>query len=735
MAPDVIDLISSSPPPDATAKRLAERRDSQSRTARLKGGGNTLAADAADKAFTSSYSTFSFPSSDAGPLSNTRDLPLDTSPSPKRRRLTPQRSPVLDPRSSPSIPDHPLDNVITGQPDRRKILDATVGASLEQISSSNPFASSPLPAVGSIAQVHRPAPTTIDLSSPEREGMCSTGRGGRHHTSDSFASSLQSLPVVNDISNADVHLSSPNPFASSPTTVHSRTKRSTLIAQPLGSSSDPFESSPAPKQTKTAATKVDVNKAGPQRSTREKSRNYDPISSSAPEISARRRPPRSPSERATATGKSVITIVESDSEAAKSSDDDLPDLHNIRAAVPGRALREPMRRALSDTYASNRQIKSRKAASPKTSTENRAMVREQKIKAQQADKEAKKQEREQQKRIRALEKEKAAALAEVNKIRTDKKVSTKEMVVDLPAGLDETLRTQVETILEGLDVQHTMWQSPISNVVRLRRKVDSRFDDDLGYWVPCPQTIEEADHIIVVVTAAEIVRLAHDGLDAFVKDITQSFQGKRPLYILEGIGPWLRKNRNARNRQFASGVRAQENSATTSSQPRRRANANPPPDPVSEEIVEDALLQLQVLHGVLIHHTNIPLETAQWIGHFTQHISTVPYRRQRELSTTTAGFCMESGQVRTGDDADDTYVRMLQEVARVTQPIAYGVAAEFGSVTKLVKGLEEGGPGRLEGVRKCANKDGAFSDRTLGKAMSRRLWQVFLGKDEASTDV
>jgi crossover junction endonuclease EME1 len=78
---------------------------------------------------------------------------------------------------------------------------------------------------------------------------------------------------------------------------------------------------------------------------------------------------------------------------------------------------------------------------------------------------------------------------------------------------------------------------------------------------------------------------------------------------------------------------------------------------------------------------------------------------------------------------------MLQEVARVTQPVAYGVAAEFGTVTTLVKGLEEGGQGRLEAVRKCANRDGAFSDRTLGKAISKRLWQVFLGRDETSTDI
>jgi crossover junction endonuclease EME1 len=398
-----------------------------------------------------------------------------------------------------------------------------------------------------------------------------------------------------------------------------------------------------------------------------------------------------------------------------------------------------MRRALSDTYATNRQTSSRQPASPKPkiSVEERTRAREAKQRAQEADKEAKKQEREQQKRVRALEKEKAAALAEVNKIRTDKKVSTREMIVDLPAGLNETLRTQVETILEGLDVQHTMWQSPVPNVVKLRRKIDSRFDDELGYWVPCPQRIVDEDHVIIIMTAAELAKLAQDGLDAYLETVRAQLPTNRQLFILEGVTPWMRKNRNARNRQFASGVRAQSSNhpTATSSQPRRRGNTAPPPEPIPDDTIEDAMLQLQVAHGALIHHTNIPLETAQWIGHFTQHISTAPYRRQRERSTTTAGFCMESGQVRTGDDAADTYVRMLQEVARVTQPVAYGVAAEFGTVTKLVKGLEEGGQGRLEMMRKCANKDGAFSDRTLGKAMSKRLWQVFLGQDETSTDV
>jgi crossover junction endonuclease EME1 len=429
-------------------------------------------------------------------------------------------------------------------------------------------------------------------------------------------------------------------------------------------------------------------------------------------------------------------IDDSDPELEKSSGDELPDIKNIQPVFPRRMARSPMRRALSDTHATNRHMASRKVTSPKVTADERARAREAKQKAQAADKEAKKAERDQQKRIRALEKEKAAALAEVNKIRTDKKVSTREMVVDLPVGLDEKLKTQVETILEGLDVQHTTWQSPMPNLVKLRRKVDSRFDDDEGHWIPCPSSIVDEDHVLVIVTAVELVKLAQDGLDAFVENIKSHLPTKKLLYILEGVTPWMRKNRNARNRQFASGVRTQNDTDAppASSQPRRR-NAAAPPAIISEDIIEDAMLQLQVVHGALVHHTNVPLETAQWIGNFTQHISTAPYRRQKERSTTTAGFCMESGQVRTGDDAADTYVRMLQEVARVTQPVAYGVAAEFGTVTTLVKGLEEGGQGRLEAVRKCANRDGAFSDRTLGKAISKRLWQVFLGRDETSTDI
>lgn len=61
-------------------------------------------------------------------------------------------------------------------------------------------------------------------------------------------------------------------------------------------------------------------------------------------------------------------------------------------------------------------------------------------------------------------------------------------------------------------------------------------------------------------------------------------------------------------------------------------------------------------------------------------------------------FCMESGQVKTGDDKSDTFIKMLQEVVRVTAPIAYGIATDYPDVVSLVKVMRRRGVSALEDI-------------------------------------
>ncbi|KAM3524384.1 hypothetical protein NHJ13051_004585 [Beauveria bassiana] len=416
-------------------------------------------------------------------------------------------------------------------------------------------------------------------------------------------------------------------------------------------------------------------------------------------------------------------------DTSASSDDELPAISNFDLSQ-GRSTYHDY------TWNSAPKAKSandskRKRSETKQKKPRQAIDPSQRAAAKAHEKEQKRQERERQKAERQRQRDVAAAIVEVNKAKGNRKVSAKEMIVETPLSLPSTIKVQLETLLGGLEVQHRDYENSVHNVIKWRRKINSRFDDESGQWVPVPLRIEQEEHALVFMTAENLVRLAvDDGLDAHMASLRGQYPNEKLIYILQGVTAWMRKNRNIRNRQFAAGVRSQNESQTAPG--RRRAE---PAEYIDEDIVEDTMLRLQVEHDVLIHHTAIPLETAQWISIFTQNISTIPYKRQRDEDTAGARFCMDSGQVRTGENTQDTYVRMLQEIFRVTAPIAYGVASEFSSVTKLVEGLEARGPNALEQLRKSANKDGAFSDRAIGQAVSKRFYKIFTGTDETSTDV
>lgn len=482
---------------------------------------------------------------------------------------------------------------------------------------------------------------------------------------------------------------------------------------------------------------------------------WDPISSSAPlptaSSNSRLEQQSRPMQR---SFSEVITLDDDDDDDGPinnnsitridSSEDEFPDIDKLDASsLPSANSRWKDSGRLRSTGSTKPKISGKsglKTTVRRTSKEVAQDKEERAAKAaaREAERVRKKQEAEQAKKDKSLEKQRAAALAEVNKVRTDKKVSTPEMIVDLPDTLTGSLRIQVEALLKDLDIQAEEWTCPVDNVVRWRRKVRSRYNEELGYWEPIPMRIEKEKYAMAILTSSEFIQrvLATDGgdLEAHVMSMQREFPDHTIIYLIESLEPWMRKNRNLRNRQFVSAVLGDQPPAST--QERRRRKDTEPTEYVDEDKVEGALLQLQVLHGVLIHHTGAAVETAQWIAIFTQHISTVPYRRQKEESNAAAaGFCMEAGQVRTGDGAKDTYIRMLQEIGRVTAPIAYGIAAEFESVSQLVRGLEDGGPLSLESVRKSANKDGALTDRTVGQAMSKRIYKIFTGNDANSTEV
>ncbi|KAI1919932.1 hypothetical protein LOZ65_004210 [Ophidiomyces ophidiicola] len=359
--------------------------------------------------------------------------------------------------------------------------------------------------------------------------------------------------------------------------------------------------------------------------------------------------------------------------------------------------------------------------------------------------EKEKEEAKERKRLEKEEKERAkklaADIAQANKSKVNKRQSTAEMMVDMSLSFEESsVGNQVGEFMHRLEVPLSFISTQIPNMVTWRRKVIATYNDEVGHWEPCPPKITKEDHVLCFLPAKEFVGLVltsepSEGLDAHYQNLMQHYPQCKPIYLIEGLTAWMRKNQSIRNRAYQAAVLRQMGTQDQSSRSNARTRKpNDSPPPVDDDTIEDALLQLQMREGCLIYHTATPAESAEWIKNFTEHISTIPYRQQR-MNTHDAGFCMDIGQVKCGADADDTYIKMLEEINRVTAPTAYGIAMEYRNIRELVNGVRQCGPLGLQDVRKCANKSGALTAARIGPAMSRRLYKIFTSSDATSMDI
>ena len=390
-------------------------------------------------------------------------------------------------------------------------------------------------------------------------------------------------------------------------------------------------------------------------------------------------------------------------------------------------------------------------------------------------KEAEKARKQLEKEQKEKDKQKAADLAEVNKSRTNKKDATPEMILEMSSFLKyssvgnqvekrmDNVQVEVNYIDEEINLTDGVEQEQYGSIITWRRKVKSTYNDEDDQWEPTSRCrIVKEKHVLIHLPAGDfaavaavsrsgsgtsIVRTEQEmkaNLDAYFLAIRRRFGDCIPVYLLEGLRSWLKKNENTKNRAYTAAVRAQmlqTNTESSVSEQRGRKRKKPPSElldlsHITSDIIDDLLLHLQLTHQpVLIYHTPTPTDSASQISALTQHLATRPYRlAQLEYNLKSASFCMDVGQVRTGDNTKETFIKMLQEVQRVTPSMAYSIVEEFKTVRKLVKEFDKHGNLLLEDIRKAMNKNGGWSDKRLGPQVSKRLFKVFMGRDPTATD-
>lgn len=267
--------------------------------------------------------------------------------------------------------------------------------------------------------------------------------------------------------------------------------------------------------------------------------------------------------------------------------------------------------------------------------EETRLLKQREREAKAAEKEEAKQQKKREKEAKEAEKRIEQELLSVNKLRTSKKDSAPEMIVDISQHLkDAAIGDQLMRFLAGLGCEvNGTWYPVVGEgtwrVVKWRRKVKAEYNEEKAMFLPLSEMqVRDENHVLVYLTAKEFLDIATgparrdgSGLTEHVLRLQRfsPLQAKdvKLLYLIEGLDILVRKNKSNRNKQYQNRVRAQLGSGEG-----RVADA----DIIDEDEIEDALLRLQIVHGCLIHHTQNAVETAEWIYKFTGDISMIPYK-------------------------------------------------------------------------------------------------------------
>lgn len=499
------------------------------------------------------------------------------------------------------------------------------------------------------------------------------------------------------------------------------------------------------------------------------------------------RPPRNPNLNLSAGAAALLEKV--NKKAKKPSQSSRPVSSYAKATKYLQSSRSSMEVIDNIVDSSQTLLRKKKSTSVKDNATGKAPALQKKTSAE---KEAEKEQKRLEKERKAAEKQRASDIAEVNQRKTDKAKAVHEMIIDLPNTLKgKSLGNKVEEEIKSFGAEHCYYADEVDlsqvgdarrlgNIIKWRRKVPSTYNEVLEEWVPVEsKKVECEKHVLVHLPAEDFCLIAAvdpansadttsqipteeqmmDNLDVYMTVLRSRFPRYTIVILIEGLAQWLKKNTNAKNREYAAVVRGQAettNDAQTKKASRKRKNQDAVDLTfISNDVVENLMLHLQLVHRPLyIHHTTTS-ECYRQIVAFTQHLSTRPYRNvELDRNLAHASFCMASGQFRTGGgDPADTWIKMLEQLNRLTIPYAKGIwDAGYESPAQLVKGFKKvkkgvtGGGQSLRGEtsleRQAREKAKLMlqdvrrsnSDKRIGPQVSKRLYKVFMSRDEDLRD-
>ncbi|OCF45159.1 hypothetical protein I317_00961 [Kwoniella heveanensis CBS 569] len=364
--------------------------------------------------------------------------------------------------------------------------------------------------------------------------------------------------------------------------------------------------------------------------------------------------------------------------------------------------------------------------------------------------------RETQKAAKEAEKSYQRKLAEVNRLRTSKNDTVREIHLYLSADLahpTSPIAGALPEIKTRITDNHSELhflpedQSPINGVIRFKRHLKARWDSTKKQFIPLDQEkwIWEPS-ILMIINAEEIVdRIANasdstsddeSSLSTFIADVRLTLGLKvtdQMMVMIKGLNKYYSKTKSLANKEFTAAARAGLTGAR-SGNGRTGPGATVMSSRPDKETIEMELVKLQVEERCFLVHVEKTEDIEDWVYNIAADVALRPYKL---ISKSHLNFCPTDSIKRKSSNPTEAFELMLQEVTGITPSAAMGIAVEYPTFYNLMTAYEKaerrGGVERAEGMlQDCQIKtlrDGTANGRKLNKALAKRVYNVFRGQD------
>ncbi|KAL1407069.1 hypothetical protein Q8F55_006482 [Vanrija albida] len=351
--------------------------------------------------------------------------------------------------------------------------------------------------------------------------------------------------------------------------------------------------------------------------------------------------------------------------------------------------------------------------------------------------------RDEAKAAKEAEKSYQKKLNDVNKLRISKTDALRDIEVhlahdlSLPSAPIAGALPEIEARLAASNSAiHTLSQTEtvVGATIRFLRHVRAEWDKDTKRYIPLDQERTEWDPTVVLVCSADdVVDFVAEGDNALIEwlaDLRLTLRLKKEdqvILLVRGLDKYHAKTKSLAERAFRDAARAGLSGDQSGPSSILATHGR-----VDKSVVEAELLRAQLEEMVFVVQVEKTEEIEDWVFNLACDVAVRPFKL---LSKSHLPFSAPD-HPRKATEPVETLELMLQEVQGLTWSAAGSIAIRFPSFRHLMEAYEEAESGGAEaggdmvvGCEVRSLKNGAPSERRVGKALSKKLYHVWRGAD------